>query len=178
MHSILQLQGWGLRCPIPFAGSDQPQLPAADCLNAPRQACPSAPSSLAMQAGSSSESVFERPASCGPVNLKRARSFSSFAVIAGDGPHYRAELEAFETRTLGIENRVILARLARRTFATSISVWRRTCSTPIGMPFARGPVEALALGTPVVASVERGGLNEVICDDRYGFPPTSTTSRG
>jgi glycosyltransferase involved in cell wall biosynthesis len=33
----------------------------------------------------------------------------------------------------------------------------------------RTPIEALAFGTPLVASVEHGGIGEVINHDRYGY---------
>jgi glycosyltransferase involved in cell wall biosynthesis len=91
---------------------------------------------------------------------------SVLCVIAGDGP-LRAELEAL-SRTLGIENRVIWLGWQEdlRNFYLSLDVLVFNSDWDA---LGRTPVEALALGTPVVASVERGGLNEVICDDRYGF---------
>jgi glycosyltransferase involved in cell wall biosynthesis len=91
---------------------------------------------------------------------------SAICIIAGDGP-LREELETL-SRTLGIANQVkwIGWQNDLRNFYLSVDVLVFNSDWD-ALP--RTPVEALALGTPVVASTERGGLAELIRDDRFGF---------
>jgi glycosyltransferase involved in cell wall biosynthesis len=91
---------------------------------------------------------------------------AALCVIAGDGP-LRAELETL-SRTLGVANQVkwLGWQDDLRNFYLSVDVLVFNSDWDA---LGRTPVEALALGTPVVASVENGGLAEVIRDDRFGF---------
>jgi glycosyltransferase involved in cell wall biosynthesis len=91
---------------------------------------------------------------------------SALCVIAGDGP-LRAELEAL-SQSLGIAGQVRWLGWQKdlRDFYLSLDVLVFNSDWDA---LGRTPVEALALGTPVVASVEKGGLVELICDDRFGF---------
>ena len=91
---------------------------------------------------------------------------SAICVIAGDGP-LRGDLEAL-SRELGISERVIWLgwRKDLRDFYLALDVLVFNSDWDA---LGRTPIEALALGTPVVASVQKGGLAEVISDDRCGF---------
>jgi glycosyltransferase involved in cell wall biosynthesis len=91
---------------------------------------------------------------------------SALCLVAGDGP-LRAELETL-SRTLGIASQVrwLGWQDDLRDFYLTVDVLVFNSDWDA---LGRTPVEALALGTPVVASVENGGLGEVIRDDRFGF---------
>jgi glycosyltransferase involved in cell wall biosynthesis len=91
---------------------------------------------------------------------------SALCIIAGDGP-LRAELEKL-SRELGIADRIRWLGWQKdlRNFYLSLDVLVFNSDWD-ALP--RTPVEALAVGTPVVASAEKGGLAELICDDRFGF---------
>jgi glycosyltransferase involved in cell wall biosynthesis len=91
---------------------------------------------------------------------------SALCIIAGDGP-LRDELEAL-SRTVGIAGRVrwLGWQTDLRDFYLSVDVLVFNSDWD-ALP--RTPIEALALGTPVVASAEKGGLSEMIRDDRFGF---------
>jgi glycosyltransferase involved in cell wall biosynthesis len=91
---------------------------------------------------------------------------SLICVIAGDGP-LRADLEALSSE-LGVSEQVIWLgwRKDLRDFYLALDVLVFNSDWDA---LGRTPIEALALGTPVVASVQNGGLAEVISDERYGF---------
>lgn len=94
------------------------------------------------------------------------KSEAAICVIAGDGP-LRADLEAL-SRELGISEQVrwLGWRKDLRDFYLALDVLVFNSDWDA---LGRTPIEALALGTPVVASVQKGGLAEVISDDRCGF---------
>lgn len=80
-------------------------------------------------------------------------------VVAGDGPE-RSELEALRAR-LGLQDRVVFLgwRDDMQAFYQAIDVLLFNSDfDALGMT----PIEAMAYGRPVVASVERGGLGEII----------------
>jgi glycosyltransferase involved in cell wall biosynthesis len=91
---------------------------------------------------------------------------SAICIIAGDGP-LRAELETL-SQSLGIASQVRWLGWQNdlRNFYLSLDVLVFNSDWDA---LGRTPVEALALGAPVIASVKNGGLAEVIRDDRFGF---------
>jgi glycosyltransferase involved in cell wall biosynthesis len=91
---------------------------------------------------------------------------SALCIVAGDGP-LKAELEAL-SQSLGIASRVKWLGWQKdlRSFYLSLDVLVFSSDWD-ALP--RTPVEALSLGIPVVASAEKGGLAELIRDDRFGF---------
>jgi glycosyltransferase involved in cell wall biosynthesis len=90
----------------------------------------------------------------------------AICIIAGDGP-LRPDLEAL-SRELGVSEQVrwLGWRKDLRDFYLALDVLVFNSDWDA---LGRTPIEALLLGTPVVASVQKGGLAEVISDDRYGF---------
>lgn len=98
--------------------------------------------------------------------LVAARNSDARFVIAGDGPE-RQELQALSDR-LGIAERIHWLGWVRRMqdFYCSVDLllfnsdWDAMGNTPI---------EAMAYGVPVVASVQNGGLGEIISDERFGY---------
>ena len=94
------------------------------------------------------------------------KSEAAICVIAGDGP-LRADLEAL-SRELGISEQVRWLGWQKdlRDFYLTLDVLVFNSDWDA---LGRTPLEALALGTPVVASVQKGGLAEVISDNRCGF---------
>jgi glycosyltransferase involved in cell wall biosynthesis len=94
------------------------------------------------------------------------RRTSVTCAIAGDGPE-RSRLEAL-CHQLGIADRIRWlgwqGDLRAFYLALDVLVFNSDWDA-----LGRTPLEALALGTPVVASVEHGGLAEIVCDDRYGY---------
>lgn len=91
---------------------------------------------------------------------------STLCLIAGDGL-LKADLEAV-SRQLGIADRITWLGWQKdlRDFYLALDVLVFNSDWDA---LGRTPLEALALGTPVVASVQKGGLTEMIPDDRFGF---------
>jgi glycosyltransferase involved in cell wall biosynthesis len=87
-------------------------------------------------------------------------------LIAGDGPK-KAELQSLAL-SLGIADRVRWLGwqddLRKFYLALDVLVFNSDWDA-----LGRTPLEALALGTPMVASVTHGGLAEVIDRDSYGY---------
>jgi len=87
-------------------------------------------------------------------------------VIAGDGPE-RERLENL-SRDLGIADHVrwVGWQSDMRQFYLALDVLLFNSDWDA---LGRTPLEALALGVPFVASIEHGGLREIIDSDRYGY---------
>ena len=87
-------------------------------------------------------------------------------VIAGDGPE-RDRLGNL-SRQLGISDHVrwVGWQADMRQFYLALDVLLFNSDWDA---LGRTPLEALALGVPFVASVEHGGLREIIDSDRYGY---------